>query len=87
MAAVMLQGLPAERFKLKVHREERLIPGYALVVAPEGPKMRRVGTPTRGAVMSGSITGRSTPIGQNAASASGATGRPVRDTTGLSGNY
>jgi uncharacterized protein (TIGR03435 family) len=83
----MLQGLLAERFKLKVHREEKLIPGYALVVAPGGPKMRRVETPTRGAVTSGSITGGSTTIRQIAASASGATRRPVRDMTGLSGNY
>jgi uncharacterized protein (TIGR03435 family) len=44
MVAVMLQALLAERFKLKVHREERLIPGYALVVAPGGLKMRRVET-------------------------------------------
>ena len=84
---VMLQGLLAERFKLKVHREEKVMPGYALVVAPGGPKMRRVETPTRGAVTSGSITGESTPIVQIVASARGAVGRPVRDMTGLSGNY
>jgi uncharacterized protein (TIGR03435 family) len=83
----MLQTLLAERFKLKVHQEERRIPGYALVVAPGGLKMRRVDTPTRGAVTAGSITGESTTIAQIVASASGATGRPVRDMTGLSGNY
>lgn len=86
MMQPMLQGLLAERFKLKVHREEKLIPGYALVVAPGGPKMRRVETPTRGAVTPGSITG-SAPIGQIVASAAAALGRPVRDMTGLSGNY
>ena len=83
----MLQTLLAERFQLKIHREERVIPGYALVVAPGGPKMRRVETPTRGAVTAGSITGSSTPIAQIVASAAGAVGRPVRDMTGLSGNY
>ena len=87
MTNVMLQGLLAERFKLKVHREEKVIPGYALVVAPGGPKMRRVETPTRGGVTSGSITGGRTTIAQIVASASGAVGRPVRDMTGLSGNY
>jgi uncharacterized protein (TIGR03435 family) len=87
MTNVMLQGLLAERFKLKVHREERVIPGYALVVAPGGPKMRGVETPTRGAVMPGSITGESTSIAQIVASAAGTLGRPVRDMTGLSGNY
>jgi hypothetical protein len=40
----MLQGLLAERFKLKAHREEKAVPGCALVVAPGGPKMRRVET-------------------------------------------
>jgi uncharacterized protein (TIGR03435 family) len=87
MMRPMLQTLLAERFKLKVHREEKVVPGYALVVAPGGLKMRRVETPTRGAVTSGSITGESTTIAQIVASASGATGRPVRDMTGLSGNY
>jgi uncharacterized protein (TIGR03435 family) len=83
----MLQGLLAERFKLKVHREEKLIPGYALVVAPGGPKMRRVeATHSRGAVMPGSITGQS-DLGQIVVSASGTLGRPVRDMTGLSGYY
>ena len=38
VTGVMLQGLLAERFKLKVHREEKVIPGYALVVAPGGPE-------------------------------------------------
>ena len=38
MTNVMLQGLLAERFKLKVHREEKVIPGYALLVAPACPK-------------------------------------------------
>ena len=82
----MLQGLLAERFKLKVHREEKLIPGYALVVVPGGPKMHRVEIPIRGAVTPGSITGTTT-IEQIVASATGAVGRLVRDMTGLSGNY
>ncbi len=88
MTNVMLQGLLAERFKLKVHREEKVIPGYALVVAPGGPKLRRVEMPQRiNAVTPGSITAESAPITQIVASAAGALGRPVRDMTGLSGNY
>jgi uncharacterized protein (TIGR03435 family) len=86
MMRPMLQALLAERFKLKVHREEKLIPGYALVVAPGSPKMRRVETTTRGAVMPGSIAGTA-PIGQIVASVSGTLNRPVKDMTGLSGNY
>jgi uncharacterized protein (TIGR03435 family) len=88
MTGVMLQGLLAERFKLKVHREEKVIPGYALVVAPGGPKMRRVeATQSRGSVTAGSITAQSVLVAQIVASAVGAVGAPVRDMTGLSGYY
>jgi len=86
MMRPMLQSLLTERFKMRVHREERLIPGYALVVAPGGPKMRRVETPPRGAVTAGSISGTA-DIGQIVASVKGTLGRPVEDMTGLSGNY
>jgi uncharacterized protein (TIGR03435 family) len=36
---LMLQGLLAERFKLQVHRESRVLPVYTLVVAKGGPKL------------------------------------------------
>ena len=36
----MLQALLAERFKLAVHKEGRLRPGYALVVDKDGPKFK-----------------------------------------------
>lgn len=42
----MLQTLLAERFHLKVHREARPIPVYALTVARSGPKLTR--TPEKG---------------------------------------
>jgi uncharacterized protein (TIGR03435 family) len=35
---VMLQNLLAERFGLKVHREKKEMPVYALVIATGGPK-------------------------------------------------
>ena len=35
----MLQALLANRFKLAVHRETKDLPGYALVVAKNGPKL------------------------------------------------
>jgi uncharacterized protein (TIGR03435 family) len=87
MTNVMLQRLLEERFKLKIHREEKFIPGYALVVAPGGPKMRPTESPTRAAVRLGSITGGSSTIAQIVASAASALAKPVRDMTGLSGNY
>jgi uncharacterized protein (TIGR03435 family) len=36
----MLQALLSDRFKLKLHRETREIPAYALVVGKGGPKVR-----------------------------------------------
>jgi uncharacterized protein (TIGR03435 family) len=32
-----LQNLLAERFALKVHREKKEVPAYALVLAKDGP--------------------------------------------------
>lgn len=88
MTNVMLQGLLAERFKLKVHREEKVIPGYALVVAPRGLKMRRVeALRSGGMVTAGSITALSSPIEQIVTSVAGALRGPVKDETGLSGYY
>src|SRR5689334_21644665 len=37
----MLQALLADRFKLRVHREMKEIPVYALVVGKDGPKLRK----------------------------------------------
>jgi uncharacterized protein (TIGR03435 family) len=37
---LMLQNLLAERFGLKVHREKKEVPAYALVVAKNGPKLK-----------------------------------------------
>ncbi len=37
----MLQTLLEERFQLKIHRETKQVPAYALTVAKGGPKLRR----------------------------------------------
>jgi uncharacterized protein (TIGR03435 family) len=37
---LMLQSLLAERFKLTIHREKKDLPGYALVVGKNGPKLK-----------------------------------------------
>jgi uncharacterized protein (TIGR03435 family) len=39
---VMLQALLADRFKLQVHRETKMLSGYALVVAKGGLKIKEV---------------------------------------------
>jgi len=38
---IMLQNLLIDRFKLKFHRETSDVPGFALVVAPRGPRVER----------------------------------------------
>jgi uncharacterized protein (TIGR03435 family) len=38
----MLQTLLADRFQLKLHREPKDVPTYALVVAKNGPKLARI---------------------------------------------
>jgi uncharacterized protein (TIGR03435 family) len=40
MAGPMLQALLEERFKLKLHRERKVVPIYALVVANGGSKLQ-----------------------------------------------
>src|SRR3954466_10821020 len=35
----MLQSLLAERFKLAVHRERKILPAYSLVAASSGPRL------------------------------------------------
>jgi uncharacterized protein (TIGR03435 family) len=88
LSNVMLQGLLAERFKLKVHHEEKVVPGYDLVVANGGPKLRHAVTDqARGEVMLGSITTHSAPIFQIVTAVAGTLRSPVHDMTGLSGNY
>jgi uncharacterized protein (TIGR03435 family) len=42
----MVQALLADRFKLKLHRETRQIPIYAIVIGPDGPKLPPASEPT-----------------------------------------
>jgi uncharacterized protein (TIGR03435 family) len=85
----MVQTLLADRFGLKVHRETRILPLYALVVTKGGPK---IGTPK----LSGTVinTGNSTLTVQGehslrmlAEQLSRTLGRVVVDKTGLDGRF
>ena len=42
---LMLQNLLVERFQIQLHHEIRNFPGYELVVAPGGPKLREPANP------------------------------------------
>jgi len=85
----MVQNLLADRFQFQFHREPRLVPGYALVVAKSGPKLQPAPDDARsGTGMGrGMVNGTAAPMSRLAESLAHVLGRPVVDETGLSGKY
>lgn len=87
----LLQSLLRERFHLVIHTETRPMPGYALIVAKGGPRLR----PTRGAafpnfrvnVNDSEIDGLNWSMRFLATQLQRPAGRPVADATGLEGGY
>jgi len=86
---LMMQGLLAERFKLVAHFETKMLPGYALVVAKKGAKLKpsekKDGTSisTNNGVMDGygmSIKSLANMVGNVLQG-------PVADMTGIEGSY
>jgi uncharacterized protein (TIGR03435 family) len=91
---LLLQSLLAERFKLVVHHETRIEPGFALSVAKGGPKFEEASpsppgqTPKPPIIMqNGILKFNGLPIGRLAVVLSQVMGRAVADKTGLTGNY
>ncbi len=92
----MLQSLLAERFRLKVHREPKEMPVYALVVGKSGPKFHE-SAPDANPQSHFGFTGPNneytlatmpkTTMKGLAATLVTVEGRPVLDETGLAGNY
>jgi uncharacterized protein (TIGR03435 family) len=86
----MLQTMLADRFKVKIHKESKVLPIYAMVVAKGGPKLTeadaegglRVMMSPKGRQMTGSVT-----LSRLADSLSGAMDRQVIDMTELKGTY
>ena len=96
----MLQNLLAERFNLKFHREKKEMPGFDLVVAKGGLKMKEATAdasgPGGGGGMSMNMRGPGSPMTMSSQRAtissiigflSGRLGRAIQDKTGLTGNY
>jgi len=93
----MLQALLIERFKLKFHLETKDMPGYALVVAKNGPKLQAAkgedvefsfgagGKPTPGGPTC--LTARKWPVSMLATILTQTGQGPAVDKTGLTGEY
>ena len=88
----MLQALLTDRFKLAVHHETQALPGYALVIAKNGPKLREAsgveGVEGQwGSNAQGLLSFRRTPLATLAEFLSDSLGCTVVDHTGLKGKY
>lgn len=91
---LLLQSLLADRFKLAVHHETRIEPGFALVVAKGGPKLKEPppnppGQPPKPPIImdNGILSFNGYPIAPLAGFLSQVMGAPVADKTGLTGKY
>jgi uncharacterized protein (TIGR03435 family) len=86
---LMLQALLTERFRVRLHREKRVLPVYVLLRGKSEPKLKpgdprgtptQVGTPTE-------ITFKNQPIARLAFMLTARMDRPVLDMTGIEGVY
>jgi uncharacterized protein (TIGR03435 family) len=92
-ARKMLQTLLADRFQLKFHIDAKEVPGYSLVVAKSGLKLKpstpdspgglRMTSPGRAVLITAGRFGMERLAGQFSA----LTSQPVVDRTGLAGEY
>jgi uncharacterized protein (TIGR03435 family) len=97
----MMRTLLAQRFQLRVHKEEREFAGFALVVGKDGPKLTRAraatGVPAGGYTVGSSIRVegggggkqeyKSVSMEMLARNLTTMLGRPVADETGLPARY
>jgi uncharacterized protein (TIGR03435 family) len=85
----MLVALIEDRFQLKIHRETKEMPVYALVVAKNGTKLKaNAGEPgPRLRMGRGQLNGTKVPLKMLVQQLAQQLGRPVVDKTGLTGDY
>jgi bla regulator protein blaR1 len=88
-----LQALLADRFQLKIHRETKELPVYALVVAKNGPKLKENSATSDGLgkgmmrTSPGQLVGQQVGLAFLAQDLAQRLGRTVLDRTGLKGTY
>jgi uncharacterized protein (TIGR03435 family) len=86
---LMVQTLLAQRFKLAIHREQKEMAVYALVVGKNGPKLKE-GKPGSGGMIrlgAGMLVAPSTTVALFASNLTYQADRPIIDMTGLMGTY
>jgi uncharacterized protein (TIGR03435 family) len=92
-AQQMMQALLADRFQLKIRRETKEVPMYALVVGKNGSKLKASSADAAGSNFVRGANGLLHMEATNgtmerlATQLSGSAGRPVIDKTGLKGYY
>jgi uncharacterized protein (TIGR03435 family) len=92
-ARPMLRALLAERFQLKLHRETREVPIYALTIGKGGSKLKESAPDAKASLrfLMGGLRARveapKESMAQLASYLSDEAGRPVVDQTGLTGSY
>src|ERR1700689_4738419 len=84
-----LQALLADRFQLVIHRETRMIPGYVLVVAKSGFKLKKTADDGQADFSSnrGKLTAHKISMELLARNLSGILSSPVVDMTGIKGVF
>ena len=91
LMAEALQSLLADRFHLRMHRETRIKPAFALVQGKGGAKLQKASPdePGHGGFSAGprKLQGRGVPMSTLVYALAGPAGAPVFDETGLQGEY
>jgi uncharacterized protein (TIGR03435 family) len=84
----LLRQLLQRRFHLSTHREQKVVTGYAVVIAKGTPKLQTSkGDPTLINIFPEKVIARPVSMKTFAATLSIPSGRPVVDKTGLTGTY
>jgi uncharacterized protein (TIGR03435 family) len=84
----MLQALLADRFRLKLHRETRELPAFALVVGRSGPKLTAsASADSRISIGHGIFTGQKIDMTGLADALAMESDRTIVDQTGLAGQF